>query len=380
MGVSLYLGFMAQTFCVLTGIYPPDTGGPSKFAETFAEFGARNGSLTNVITYTSFRNYELTSEFGAVYATSRKIPILLRYLRTIYLLNNQVNLGSIILANGCFVELALLRFFRKFKYIVKIPGDIVWERARNNSITSLDVLDFQTSKLSWKYRVFRNLFSYSIKAASLVLVPSTQLKTLAITWGARPAQTKIVFNSVQVSEEPISEELPTYDFVTVSRLVPWKGIEQVIETVCNQGYRLLVVGDGPQRIALEGVASNFPGLVDFVGEVAANKVPFMLKKARCFILNSSFEATSYALLEAMSLGLVPIANEGTGSQEVIQHGVNGFLCGQINRMDLLGAIKTVMHNSEATNLISLSARKTIQEKFNLEKNYELIMQSCIHAQ
>jgi glycosyltransferase involved in cell wall biosynthesis len=370
---------MAQTFCVLTGIYPPDTGGPAKFAETFAEFGARKGSPTNVITYTNSQSYELASEFGAVYATSRKIPILLRYLRTIYLLNSQVNSGSIILANGCFVELALLRFFRKFKYIVKIPGDIVWERARNNSLTSRDIMEFQTDKLSWKYSAFRKLFSYSVKTASLVLVPSTQLETLALSWGARPAQTQLVFNSVQVSEVPISEKLLTYDFVTVSRLVPWKGIDRVIETVCNQGYRLLVVGDGPQRIALERAASNFPGLVDFAGEVAANDVPSMLKKARSFILNSSFEATSYALLEAMSLGLVPIANEGTGSQEVIQHGVNGFLCGQINRMDLLGAIKTVMHNTEATNLMSLSARETIQEKFDLEKNYELIMQSCIHA-
>jgi len=370
---------MTQTFCVLTGIYPPDTGGPAKFTEAFAEFRSQQSLRTNVITYTSSQSYELASEFGTVYATSRKTPILLRYLRTIYLLNNQVNSGSIVLANGCFIELALLRLFRKFKYVVKIPGDIVWERAKNNSITSMNILEFQTSKLSWKYILFRKLFSYSVKTASLVLVPSSQLEILALTWGARPAQTQLVFNSVRVSEIPISEETPTYDFVTVSRLVPWKGMEQVIQNVCTQGYKLLVVGDGPQRITLEGLASHFPGLVDFVGEIAADEVPLMLKKARYFILNSSFEATSYALLEAMSLGLVPIANEGTGSQEVIHHGVNGFLCGENNQMDLLAAIKTVMHNPEASHLMSLSARKTIQKEFNLEKNYKLIMQSCIHA-
>ncbi len=370
---------MTQTFCVLTGIYPPDTGGPAKFTETFAEFRSQQSLHTNVITYTSSQSYELASEFGTVYATSRKTPILLRYLRTIYLLNNQVNSGSIILANGCFIELALLRLFRKFKYVVKIPGDIVWERARNNSITSLDILEFQAIKLSWQYILFRKLFSYSVKTASLVLVPSSQLEILALTWGARPAQTQIVFNSVRVSELPIARDVPTYDFVTVSRLVPWKGIDQVIQNVCTQGYKLLVVGDGPQRHSLEGLASQFPGLVDFVGEIPAEEVPTMLKRARYFILNSSFEATSYALLEAMSLGLVPIANEGTGSQEVIDHGVDGFLCGVKNLIDLPEAIKTIMNNSEASNLMSLLARKKIEEKFNLEKNYELIIQSCLRV-
>lgn len=370
---------MTQIFCVLTGIYPPDTGGPAKFTETFAEFRSQKGLRTDVITYTNSQSYERAAEFGTVYATSRKNSILLRYMRTIYLLNKQVNAGTIVLANGCFIELAILRLFRKFKYIVKIPGDIVWERARNNSITFLDILEFQKSKLSWKYKLFRKLFSYSIKSASLVLVPSTQLKSLALSWGALPTQTQIVYNSVRVSELLLQEEPPTYDFVTVSRLVPWKGIEQVIQNVCTQGYKLLVVGDGPQRFELERMASGFPGLVEFAGEIAVNEVPIMMKKAKYFILNSSFEATSYALLEAMGLGLVPIANEGTGSQEVIHHGVNGFLCGENNQMSLFEAIQTVMDNLQVSNLMGLSAKKTIHEKFNLEKNYELIMQSCLRA-
>jgi len=300
-------------------------------------------------------------------------------MRTIYLINKHINHGFIILANGCFIELAILRFFKNFDFIVKIPGDIVWERAKNNSVTTLDIVEFQKSRLPWRYQFFRKLFSYSLKHSSLVVVPSTQLASLALGWGADQGQIKLIHNSVEIPEVPESDSLPNFDFVTVSRLVPWKGMDQVIENVCGQGYTLLIIGDGPQREALELIGAKFPGLVEFKGEVAANRVHTEIKKAKYFILNSSFEATSYALLEAMSLGLVPIANEGTGSQEIIQHGVNGFLCGQISGMNLHDAISGVMNEDFKMQMMRKSAEETIKENFNLETNYNLIVECCIHA-
>jgi len=261
--------------------------------------------------------------------------------------------------------------------VVKIPGDIVWERARNVSATKLNISDFQTSKLPARYRLMRRLFSYAINSSSLVIVPSTELRNLSAAWGAKNSQTEIIYNSVRISKIPNRVIDPQFDFITVARLVPWKGIESVIKEVCNLGLKLLIVGDGPERKKLETVAREFPGLVQFAGEISPGEVRNWLMKAKFFILNSSFEATSYALLEAMSLGLVPIANSGTGSEEVIQHGVTGFLCGEDTGMNLQTAISLLSQDFEKAHEMREAAWNAINEGFNLEKNYLRILDRCL---
>jgi glycosyltransferase involved in cell wall biosynthesis len=364
---------MPRNFCILTGIYPPDTGGPAKFAQTFSGFLSSMEIPVHVITYTNLKSHSQRENFVTVSATSRRLPVLYRYARTIHLINKQVSENSVIIANGCFIEIAILRFFRKFKYVVKIPGDIVWERARNNSVTALNILDFQNSVLPIRYWVMRRLFSYSVRSASLVITPSMQLKELALKWGAAESRTEIIYNSVRLPEWPTQHTDLQFEFVTVARLVAWKGIDQIITEVCGRGYKLLVVGDGPERNALERTAEEFPNLVHFTGEVSPAEVKHWLTKAKFFVLNSTFEATSYALLEAMSLGLVPIANSGTGSEEVIVHNLNGVLCGDKNTLSLGAAVSLLTKDPGKAQEMRIAARKTIEKEFNLEKNYLRIM-------
>lgn len=364
---------MKESYCILTGIYAPDTGGPAKFAQTFSEFVHRAGFNAHVITYTNSKNHTQVVHSQTIEATSRGLPIALRYLRSIVLINKQINLGSKIIANGCFIELAILRIFRKFDFVVKVPGDIVWERARNTSQTSLGIVEFQESRLSWKYRLFRLLYSFSVRSATSVIVPSSQLYSLACKWGAKTSSIHLIYNSISVPEvfEPCATE---YDFVTVSRLVPWKGVDKIIEEICGQGLSLLIVGDGPERSSLFKLSLRYPKLVTFAGEIEASSVGNYLKKAQYFVLNSSFEATSYALIEAMALGLVPIANGGTGSAEVIRHGINGLLYGNDSNLSFREAIHTVKADKELSRKMALEAHHTVDEKFNIKHNYHQIME------
>jgi glycosyltransferase involved in cell wall biosynthesis len=369
---------MKQGFCILTGIYAPDTGGPAKFAETFSNYVTDLGFTSNVITYTNSRSRSQIMGCKCVEATSRGLPIPIRYLRTIMLLNKQVNRGARIIANGCFIELAILRIFRKFNYTVKIPGDIVWERARNTSRTNLSIAEFQKIKLTGAYKFFRFLFTFSLKSASQVIVPSSQLFSLAEDWGVDSSKISLIYNSVKVPNF-IENSIREYDFVTVSRLVPWKGTDEIIKEVCGMGLSLLIVGDGPERKKLLDLSVHYPGLVTFVGEVEADKVKVYLNKARYFILNSSFEATSYALIEAMALGLVPIANGETGSDEVINHGVNGFLFGGGSKMTIRDAIHALEKDKEGIQKMAIQAHRTVDVDFNLNINYCKIIQKSQNA-
>jgi glycosyltransferase involved in cell wall biosynthesis len=90
--------------------------------------------------------------------------------------------------------------------------------------------------------------------------------------------------------------------------------------------RLLVLGEGPQRAALEHLALElgvgddvlFPGYV-------ANPYPWF-RRAAVFVLSSRWEGYPNALLEAVALGTIAIASDCEhGPREILGHGRKGRL-------------------------------------------------------
>ena len=118
--------------------------------------------------------------------------------------------------------------------------------------------------------------------------------------------------------------------VHVSNFRPVKRVQLVLEIFQRiQKHiraRLVMVGDGPDRTAVERQAADY-GLadaVDFVGE-QQDLVPW-LSAADLFLLPSSQESFGLAALEAMSCEVPVIASRVGGLPEVIVEGVTGFTC------------------------------------------------------
>jgi hypothetical protein len=174
---------MGKSILILSGIFPPDSGGPAKFASTFQNWLVQKNSKATVLSLTDGPTQKIFSNESALVRVSRRNYLLIRIVSTIYWLSKLQKKHSAIIANGLFIEIAILGFFRNFQYSVKIPGDIVWERARNSGLTTRNVEDFQDQKLNIRYRIFRFLFTKSITGAGKVIVPSKQLGTLCRLWG-----------------------------------------------------------------------------------------------------------------------------------------------------------------------------------------------------
>ncbi len=364
---------MCSSYCLITGIYPPDTGGPAKFAATFSQFLVERNNRVRVISYTNLDSHKIIRENEIVELISRKLPITIRYLQIIRTILKSALRKEKIIANGCFIEIALLRCVFPFFYITKVPGDIVWERARNNGLTTLDIDEFQTQKLAWNYKLFRYLFSLSLRKSAHVIVPSTHLRNLVVSWGVPANKISVVYNSIDTQKfHPGGKADYKFDVVTVCRLVPWKGLEQVVEVCATLGLSLEIVGDGPIKESLESLSQKLNSQVEFFGDVEQEKLVELLQRARVFVLNSTFEATSYALIEAMSCGVVPVSNDTTGSVEVINHEINGLLCGSSTGLTLDTALSFIFSNPELLSSMSKEARSRAQKDFDFEVNFEKI--------
>jgi glycosyltransferase involved in cell wall biosynthesis len=125
---------------------------------------------------------------------------------------------------------------------------------------------------------------------------------------------------------------PDYDVVFVGRLVPIKRVDRLLKAAALlrkrfPALRVLVVGAGPERAALEALAAELGllahGCVHFAGAQADTET--WLRRARVFVLTSESEGLSLALIEAMLCGLPAVVPRVGDLADLVIHGVNGFL-------------------------------------------------------
>lgn len=120
--------------------------------------------------------------------------------------------------------------------------------------------------------------------------------------------------------------------ISVGRLAPeknWETLLQAFAKISSQraGLRLVLIGDGPARSALETLAAEL-GIaerVTFTGALPFEDVPCHLKAADVFAFASVTETQGLVTIEAMAAGLPVVAVDGSGTRDIVEHGKQGFL-------------------------------------------------------
>jgi glycosyltransferase involved in cell wall biosynthesis len=111
----------------------------------------------------------------------------------------------------------------------------------------------------------------------------------------------------------------------VGRLSAEKNIEHLAPTLAEiPGARLVLVGDGPRRAALE---QQFRGLpATFLGERHGEELATLYASADIFTFPSRSETFGQVVQEAMASGLAVLAYEAGGVADLLRHGEEGLLC------------------------------------------------------
>lgn len=135
--------------------------------------------------------------------------------------------------------------------------------------------------------------------------------------------------------------LPEGVVAFVGRLAPEKNLPRLIQSfrrVAPDGWKLLVVGDGPLRNLVE----NQPDIC-WLGGKPWNEVPEALALADALILPSSFEPWGLVVNEAMTCGLPVLVSEKCGCvDDLVRAGENGYLFDPGSDASLENALKTFM--------------------------------------
>ncbi|BFN37901.1 glycosyltransferase [Fidelibacter multiformis] len=156
----------------------------------------------------------------------------------------------------------------------------------------------------------------------------------------------------------------------VGRMVYDKGITFIIEAIKSfspNHFSFVFIGDGPliseMKKKLEGEIKE--GRVFLLGH-QKNVLP-ILAECDVFLFATLHENLSNALLEACSLGLIPIVTNVGGNPEVIKHKENGILVTPKDSKSIIDALKFINNNPKIASELSANAKKTVDSEFSQKK-------------
>jgi glycosyltransferase involved in cell wall biosynthesis len=155
---------------------------------------------------------------------------------------------------------------------------------------------------------------------------------------------------------------------TAAHLRAWKRIDRLLRALTSLEdipVRLLVIGDGPDRIRLERVAEELGvrGLVSFVG--VQDNVGDFLQTLNAFCLPSTaLESFGNAAVEAMAFGVPTIVfGDGGGLIEHVEDGKTGFVVA--DQQELVGTIRALAEDRHGGCLIGASGAAAVRQRYTL---------------
>lgn len=356
---------------IVTGIFPPDTGGPANYVPAIAEALSRDHQVIGVVTLSDTLDHDDAGYAYPVVRLLRGESRLRRQWRTMMTIRRLLKTADVVYLNGLVLEgVVAARLLAHRPVVVKVVGDLIWEQARNNGATTLDIDDFQSSggkPVVWK--ALRWLQGVYTGGADRVIVPSRYLGRIVRGWGVPSDKVAVVFNAVKPPEAE-TDQLLDHDVVTVARLVSWKGIDRLIEVCALKGWSLLIVGDGPSREDLEALAARLGARVTFTGQIPKAGVAGQIRRARVFVLNSTYEGLPHIVLEAKLAGRPVVATAVGGTPETIHHGVDGYLV-DVNDNGALGDALSRLLDDESHRLdVALAGLEDARARFTFDVMYD----------
>ena len=165
------------------------------------------------------------------------------------------------------------------------------------------------------------------------------------------------------------------NILCVGRLVPAKGQHILIEACIllkKEGLRfqLTIVGDGPDRIALEkfAISGALGDSVLFTGALGQNAVRDYYDQADLFVLASFAEGVPVVLMEAMAKEIPVVSTRITGIPELIDHEYDGLLATPGDAEDLARQIRTLLDDPEQRARLGKAGREKVVSLYNQHLN------------
>ena len=362
---------------VTVGIFPPDIGGPATFVPKIAKyFQDELNYEIEILTLSDNKNSNINDDFS-VKRIDRNLPIIYRWLKTIFTIYKLGKNKDLIFVNGLGTETTIANIFLKKKIIRKIVGDPVWERAYSKAKISESFDEFQVKNYGFSISFQKKVRSFSIKKSDIVVTPSQHLKNFILNLGFKN-KIEIINNGVFIPEE--NTNIFTNDQINitiVSRLVSHKNIKKIIRAISDLNDPLIylnIIGDGPelnqlQKISLE---SNNKDNIIFHGKLNRDEINHIFLNSDIYIQASNYEGLPHSLLEAMSYGIPVLCTPVGECKEILGNEDRGYILDlPVSKNNIKSKIIEIIGEKNIANKKGERGKDFINENYNLTNSFNL---------
>jgi glycosyltransferase involved in cell wall biosynthesis len=338
----------------LTGIWPPDVGGPATHGPDFSRFLLARGHEVVVVT---MGDGEPADRPCRVEVVPRRWPFPIRYGLVALRGARAARRADVLYASATLGASALASLLSRRPLVAKLTSDPAYERARRYGLFGGDSVAFQTAR-SLPVRLLKALRNASLRRARTIVVPSAFLADIAGRWGLDRARIQVLTNPAPPPRDVEPEQLPPGTFVFVGRLTEAKDLPTAFAAVEQvEGARLVVVGDGPDREELDRLAGD---RVELRGALPRDEALRVVAGAEAALLSSAWENLPHSAVEALSVGVPVVATAVGGVPEVVHDGVNGLLVPPRRPDELAAAMRRVLEEPGLRERLAAGAKPSVE--------------------
>jgi glycosyltransferase involved in cell wall biosynthesis len=354
---------------VVSGIWPPDVGGPASHAPEVADFLRLRGHQVEVVTTAD------TAPAPRPYPVRfvpRSLPVGLRHLRGAALIRRRAKANDVVYATGMLGRTTAACAVSRRPFVAKLTQDPAFERALRRGHYQGSLADFQQHRVGVTAGLLRRVRDLELRRAKHVICPSSFLAELTAGWGVPPERVSVLPNPAPVLP-PLPEWVPATrpTLAFAGRLTAPKdlGVALAAVAACD-GVTLRLAGDGDDRAALEARAAEL-GLdsrVEFLGALGRDEVLALFRSADAAILSSAWENFPHSVVEALAVGTPVIATAVGGVPEIVRDGENGLLVRPGDPAAFAEAIRRFFAEPELRERLRAAASASV-ERFAPEQVY-----------
>ena len=180
----------------------------------------------------------------------------------------------------------------------------------------------------------------------------------------------LIHNGIDVSKYDLPLNNPAPPVVgTIGRLIEQKGLDVFIAAAARVAARRLdvifqIAGEGLLREALQQQIAEL-GLSERIHLLGSRSdVPDVLAQFSVFVSSSRWEGMPYALLEALAARRPVVATRVLGSEELIQHEVNGLLVSPEDPIGLSEAIERLLADRGLAHTLAEAGHHLVEREYN----------------
>lgn len=209
-------------------------------------------------------------------------------------------------------------------------------------------------------------------AASVITVSAANGRHIADTFGVPADRLQVIPCGIDTDwfTPGVPDTHPPL-IVCVARLRAVKQLDLLIRACAilrddGTAFRCVVVGEGPERQALERLCGQLrlDEHVEFAGAAEQSGVRGWWQRAAVAVLSSRSEGMPVSLMEAASCGVPAVAPAVGGIPELVAHGITGLVVPPADAFAMAAALRRLLSESSMRTAMGMAARERAERQFS----------------